>query len=218
MNDLLTDSTGNGHNLTNNGGTFENGLFGRGMRFSGAQYARTPASMMTNVGSVSVFYKDNSPASKTILWGCSNVGIKDFNRVYLNPNNYSPLIENNSFSEPDNSSSDWSHSVQSWDTATAWENFYNGTLAGTGTGVKNPTTNIRTMLGALGGDTLYTSLPLYFDGIISEWRVSLTRQSLNWTLTEYNNQNDEATFWGTWTDAGGAPAAQAARRGAVMMM
>jgi len=40
----------------------------------------------------------------------------------------------------------------------------------------------------------------------------------NWITTEYNNQNAEATFWGTWTDAGGGPAAQAARRGVVMMM
>ena len=206
MNDLLTDSTGNGHNLTNNGGTFENGLFGRGMRFSGAQYARTPASMMTNVGSVSVFYKDNSPASSSILWGCSQIGVEDFNRVWLNANDYRPLIESDSFSEPDNSSSDWSHTVQSWDTATAWENFYNGTLAGTGTGVKNPTTNTRTMLGALGGNTLFTSLPLYFNGIISEWRVSLTRQSLNWTLTEYNNQNSYSTFYSVAAVAGGSAA------------
>ena len=218
MNDVLTDSTGNGHNLTNNGGTFENGLFGRGMRFSGGQYARTPASMMTNVGSVSTFYKDNAPASSGMLWGCSNVGIKDFNRVWLTANNYTPLIENNQFSVPANSSSNWSHTVQSWDTLTAWENFYNGTLAVTGTAVKNPTTTIRTMLGALGGNTLFTGLPLYFDGVIAEWRVSLTRQSLNWTLTEYNNQDDEATFWGTWTTVSGGSPAQAARRGVIMMM
>jgi hypothetical protein len=42
--------------------------------------------------------------------------------------------------------------------------------------------------------------------------------SANWITTEYNNQSDEATFWGTWTDAGGGGAAQAARRGVVMMM
>jgi len=44
--------------------------------------------------------------------------------------------------------------------------------------------------------------------------------SANWITTEYNNQNDEAAFWGTWTDAGGGGggAAQAARRGVIMMM
>ena len=61
----------------------------------------------------------------------------------------------------------------------------------------------------------------YYGGAISEVRIKKTGVSSNWVVTEYNNQNDEATFWGTWTDAGGGGgggAAQAARRGAVMMM
>jgi len=60
-----------------------------------------------------------------------------------------------------------------------------------------------------------------WQGVCDECRVSSTSLSANWITTEYNNQNDEATFWGTWTDAGGGGgggAAQAARRGAVMMM
>jgi len=61
----------------------------------------------------------------------------------------------------------------------------------------------------------------YYGGAISEARIKKTGVSSNWVVTEYNNQNDEATFWGTWTDAGGGGgggAAQAARRGVVMMM
>ena len=60
-----------------------------------------------------------------------------------------------------------------------------------------------------------------WQGTADEIRVSPSDLSANWIETEYNNQNDEATFWGTWTDAGGGGgggAAQAARRGAVMMM
>ena len=58
------------------------------------------------------------------------------------------------------------------------------------------------------------------DGIVQEHRVTNSVISANYELTEYNNQNDEATFWGTWTDTGGGGggAAQTARRGAVMMM
>ena len=59
---------------------------------------------------------------------------------------------------------------------------------------------------------------LNFDGRIDEARMKNGALSANWITTEYNNQNAEATFWGTWTDAGGGPAAQAARRGVVMMM
>jgi len=59
-----------------------------------------------------------------------------------------------------------------------------------------------------------------FNGKISEVRVRSDVLSGNWFTTEYNNQNAEATFWGTWTDAGGGGggAAQAARRGVIMMM
>jgi hypothetical protein len=59
------------------------------------------------------------------------------------------------------------------------------------------------------------------DGNLDEMRVKASADSADYATTEYNNQNDEATFWGTWTDAGGGgggAAAQAARRGAVMMM
>ena len=61
----------------------------------------------------------------------------------------------------------------------------------------------------------------YVDANVSEARSETNALSANWITTEYNNQNDEATFWGTWTDAGGGGgggAAQVARRGAVMMM
>jgi len=44
---------------------------------------------------------------------------------------------------------------------------------------------------------------LFFDGKEDECRVSTIIFSDDWVETEYNNQNDEATFWGTWTTAGG---------------
>ena len=59
----------------------------------------------------------------------------------------------------------------------------------------------------------------YINGWEDEFRWYDGTLSDDWISTEYNNQSDEATFWGTWTDAGGGgSAAQAARRGAVMMM
>lgn len=45
----------------------------------------------------------------------------------------------------------------------------------------------------------------YLDGDISEFRVRYDVVSADWVSTEYNNQSDESTFWGTWSDAGGAP-------------
>jgi hypothetical protein len=44
------------------------------------------------------------------------------------------------------------------------------------------------------------------DAKYDEIRVRDSALSANWITTEYNNQSDEASFWGTWTDAGGAVA------------
>lgn len=46
-----------------------------------------------------------------------------------------------------------------------------------------------------------------FDGVIDEIRIAKDALSANWITTEYNNQNDEADFWGTWTDVSVAGAA-----------
>ena len=40
----------------------------------------------------------------------------------------------------------------------------------------------------------------YLDARISEVRWSRTDLGSDWATTEYNNQNAESTFWGTWTD------------------
>jgi hypothetical protein len=40
----------------------------------------------------------------------------------------------------------------------------------------------------------------YFDGFLDEARVRLSTLSQDWITTEYNNQSDEAGFWGTWSD------------------
>lgn len=38
-----------------------------------------------------------------------------------------------------------------------------------------------------------------WDGWMDEVRFSSTIYSDNWDLTQYNNESDEASFWGTWT-------------------
>ena len=56
-----------------------------------------------------------------------------------------------------------------------------------------------------------------WQGTADEIRVSPSHLSANWIETEYNNQNANGSFWEA-TDAGGGAAAQAARRGVIMMM
>lgn len=40
---------------------------------------------------------------------------------------------------------------------------------------------------------------LYFNGKMDEVRIANFEVTANWETTEYNNQNNESTFWGTWS-------------------
>jgi len=53
----------------------------------------------------------------------------------------------------------------------------------------------------------------FWNGRIDEFRLRQSALSNDWITTEYNNQSDEAGFWGTWTDAGGPTAS----RGAILL-
>ena len=44
----------------------------------------------------------------------------------------------------------------------------------------------------------------WLDGYMDEVRLRKDGITNNWETTEYNNQSDEAGFWGTWSNAGGA--------------
>lgn len=46
---------------------------------------------------------------------------------------------------------------------------------------------------------------VHFVGRMDEIRFETLVRSNDWETTEYNNQSDEAAFWGTWTDLGGGP-------------
>ena len=111
----------------------------------------------------------------------------------------------------------WNYVTGTYDDAANSRAVYlNGTQANTDSptlGMQNDSSNVT--LGA------YENGANKLNGQMDEVRIATAERTSNWITTEYNNQNDEATFWGTWTDAGGGGgggAAQAARRGAVMMM
>jgi hypothetical protein len=75
-----------------------------------------------------------------------------------------------------------------------------GTKSSTGNGTSGGTNGVGLSIGNNGAPAAYNSS--YTD----EVRITSSTLSANWITTEYNNQNDEADFWGTWTDAGGSPA------------
>jgi hypothetical protein len=93
------------------------------------------------------------------------------------------------------------HSVLTFQTGTNNLKAYtNGTNVGNGTatGSFNHGANSRLQ-------TIYSSGAANIDeAIVDEIRYRGSVLSANWITTEYNNQSNESSFWGTWTDAGGA--------------
>jgi hypothetical protein len=51
----------------------------------------------------------------------------------------------------------------------------------------------------------------WWSGLQDEVRVTTTIPSADWETTEYNNQNNESSFWGTWSDVA------TAKRGAILL-
>lgn len=76
---------------------------------------------------------------------------------------------------------------------------------------KNASANTISYANSTGGTVGYypfshegTDPTSFFSGMTDEVRTTNVNLSADWITTEYNNQNDESTFWGAWADVGGA--------------
>jgi hypothetical protein len=85
----------------------------------------------------------------------------------------------------------------------------NADTAVTGTRSGNAVSPGGTTIFTLGSSQEYSyTRPL--TGLLDEVRVQKGVISNDWITTEYNNQSDEAGFWGTWSTVGGKRGAIAA--------
>jgi hypothetical protein len=90
--------------------------------------------------------------------------------------------------------------------------YVNGSSVASGSVFNLSTNNIFPRIGRSANN----SFPHWFNGELDELTiVTGTQLSANWITTEYNNQNNESSFWGTWTDAGGGPVASP--RGGILL-
>lgn len=89
--------------------------------------------------------------------------------------------------------------------------YRDGSFVTSGSVYKSPSSAYQDAYGILG----YVENSFVQSGQLSmdEHRIVIGsgQSSAEWITTEYNNQNDEATFWGTWADVGGAAAVNARR-------
>lgn len=221
----FTDSTGNGNNATKgaaNQPPEADGQVGKAQDFSGGSYEADivdPATWRTHTaGTIQYWQKgvNNSAFKAVFSYGRSSDsnffmygGWDNANRIWFDSSigsgNFARMRSN---AVP--TSNVW-HSIAFQSSGSAYSMFLNGasyamtvSTGGTGTNGRwiDPITGLnQPAIGYLNR----ASKAAYYNGLVDEVRVSSVQHSSNWLLTEYNNQSDVATFWGTVTDAGGAP-------------
>ena len=225
----IDDSTGEGNDVSASGGTpvfNTTGKIDKAVEFArtSSEFISVPDSASlspTAAINISMWTKptSDSPAQGTLLskrssssyaWELNNESSAAF-RLRINGN--ANLVD----SSTNPVSGTWYYVVGSYDKDLVSNNI-KMSVNGVNEANRNYTTAItdNTVAVAIARRS-FIGAEYYADAVIDEVRIASDVKGDNWNLTEYNNQNDEATFWGTWTDAGGG-AAQTARRGVVMMM
>jgi len=237
----IVDSTGNGLTLTNDGASEVTAKIGKGGEFNKAQADQLSRSFsagsdldMTGDYHFSCLYYQTATVQGTNqhgicgIWGGSSSDRKFIHVLAANGSKerMRVLTANSAQVNTNYYSSDFDEQLDTWvrygfeidvsarDVAFMVENNFE-VIAGTGASSLNSVTNAF-FVGNF-RDSSFDNVNAHMD----EVRVSSILFGENRSKTENKNQIDEATFWGTWTDAGGGGgggAAQAARRGAVMMM
>jgi len=222
----LTDSTSNAVFATNNGSTnASGGKIGNHQSFNGSQSFSIPLNPSGTSISITGWIELSSTSDVAVIFEQS----ANYNSnpgafiTYLNGNgtqDQSSFIQDYSMARFNNvAANSYNHHAYVYDSTRGGtlENlpYINGVLQS----YSSPSTHDNT--GNLLNSTLHifsrNNTQFYTTGYIADLRIYKGTLSANWITTEHNNQNAEATFWGTWADAGGSPA-QTARRGVVMMM
>jgi len=220
----VSDSTGNGHigNFENSPAWTSSGLFGNAVSFSAATSNKRVRATGVKASDLNI----NGANARTVSWwakqdsgGASgwpmSVGANSSNAMftsrYLGSNNW----RLNSFGgdlDYTQASTDGNWILQhAMYSGSALEAYVNGVDKGNYSRTINTSDGTDFQIGNA------VDANVQYKGLISSVRVKSSRISDNALTTEYNNQDSYSTFYSVAAVAGGS-AAQAARRGAVMMM
>jgi len=229
-----TDSTGNSASYSANGGVTVGGLSsptGKATNFDGSNDSVTNASS-TGYGGHTAYsfqawlYPNDITSRQGILlnsnaidaagetWALENNSSGGRMR-FTNSDNFNNIF--NLIETPGNGTL----TANEWQQVICVRDGGNGNIYRNGTSSISTTSGLTTATSVGNGNFAIGKFGLgnflYYDGGIGEFRYRDSALSANWITTEYNNQNSYSTFYSVAAVAGGS-AAQAARRGAVMMM
>jgi hypothetical protein len=196
---VLVDSTGQVGNSTTNEGTATTGKVGDATDYNGSQRTIIPNAASINIGDELTYSMwTNADSFGRALEKSDAFFFID----YSGAGSLGPLVK------PNNEVADIGNlTTGQWYNLVGRFSVTSDTLDAIRDGVVIDTTSFAGPIDTPG-------LPLYigaddgtgrYDGRIDEVRISSVKRSIEWLALEHTNQNDEATFWGTWTDAASNP-------------
>jgi len=226
--DLLVDSTSNSYDLTNvNTVTQDTSAIGQGADSgtgnTNKRLKRTDNVGITNTDAVtySIYFSPNEqPATDTYqnymyqIWRGGDFG-GDRRMTYANVGGTKRLYSSWAKS-PTGWTGDWYDiTVATGDYVKVDHTFSGGATGGTYKMYVNGVERFSTAIDVdrkfsnTGGEgtnqiDFYSGEAFWYGSFtIADSTYSKIARSANWITTEYNNQSDEATFWGTWSEVGG---------------
>ncbi len=144
----------------------------------------------TNPGLFHLPYKSGSGSVIAIIpiWNAGTPRIQAIRRASVDAQVYTSFA---------NDTTDWHNATIVYDSgATKLYGYLDGAAFSTTNVTSSGTYGTSAYPVSLGGSYMSNNAV----AIVDETRVRTVVQSANWTTTEYNNFDDEAAFWGTWSD------------------
>ena len=221
----LIDSTGNvtTSKYTGNTPTEQTGKLGNGFNPNGAYWLVSSYSPFSQVGSGDFSFQtwmnpNTSSARRSVVYMGRDVAFNDCYYFQIFHSTETIVEDRN---KPSGSFRDGTAGLANTVSTTNVDGsmrMYHHTRTGTTAksylnGINDATVTNSEVVTTLGisGNSVATIAGAYTTGVqpigsvvLDEMRFRGNLLSADWITTEYNNQSDEAGFWGTWSDVGGA--------------
>jgi hypothetical protein len=195
----VTDATGGGLTGTKtsaNNPLEETGQIGKGQTVSSDRIDTSSVPMTaTDNWTIQAWLKPNSTGNfYAIIHNGANA---NGYALAMNASKWALLMASKSWNQSSTSvtTGSWAHvvGIRNSGTISMYINGNADSVLYDNIGPNTPTTLLR--MGVATFNTAYA-------GGIDEVRLRASVLSADWITTEYNNQSDESTFWGTWSDVG----------------
>ena len=206
MEDATTDSTGNGSWTSSGGVSDATGQVGGGQQLDGTDgYIFSSRTSLNNIDGSDFTISSQLKVTGTIGYNfIKGTTSGDWIGAFSSGTGYGFIVDDsgNTIIYSPNVYTTNAQNYFMWTREGTAGRLYTNNSASVGTVTHHTGENTVGESFYIGARNSNAGVDRFNDAIYDEFRVRLSALSQNWRDTEYNNQSDLGTFWGTVTDAG----------------